>query len=41
VVGGSVDNAAMITKIAALSGGSLSTAIFQWLVVLRVNYAAD
>jgi len=39
VVGGNVDNAAIITKIAPLRGGPLSTAVFQWLVVLRVNYS--
>ena len=39
MVGGNVDNAVTMTKIAGLSGGLLSTAIFQWLVVLRVNYA--
>ena len=40
MVGGNVDNAVTMTKIAGLPGGLLSTAIFQWLVVLRVNYAA-
>jgi hypothetical protein len=40
MVGGNVDNAVVMTKIAGLPGGLLSTAIFQWLVVLRVNYAA-
>jgi hypothetical protein len=39
MVGGNVDNAVTMTKIAGLPGGLLSTAIFQWLVVLRVNYA--
>jgi hypothetical protein len=39
MVSGNVDNAVTMTKIAALPGGLLSTAIFQWLVVLRVNYA--
>jgi hypothetical protein len=40
MVGGNVDNAVTMTKIAGLPGGLLSTAIFQWLVVLRVNYPA-
>ena len=40
MVGGNVDNAVTLTKIAGLPDGTLSTAIFQWLVVLRVNYAA-
>jgi hypothetical protein len=39
MVGGNVDNAVVMTKVAGLPGGFLSTAIFQWLVVLRVNYA--
>jgi hypothetical protein len=39
MVGGNVDNAVTMTRITALPGGLLSTAIFQWLVVLRVNYA--
>jgi hypothetical protein len=38
MVGGNVDNAVVLTQIAGLPGGLLSTAIFQWLVVLRVNY---
>jgi hypothetical protein len=38
MVGGNVDNAVVMTQIAGLPGGLLSTAIFQWLVVLRVNY---
>ena len=40
MVGGNVDNAVTMTKIAGLPGGLLSTAVFQWLVVLRVNYTA-
>jgi hypothetical protein len=40
MVGGNVDNAVTMTKIAGLPGGLLSTAVFQWLVVLRVNYAS-
>jgi hypothetical protein len=39
MVGGNVDDAVVMTKVAALSGGLLSDAIFKWLVVLRVNYA--
>jgi hypothetical protein len=38
MVGGNVDNAVVMTQVAALPGGLLSTVIFQWLVVLRVNY---
>ena len=34
MVGGNVDNAVTMTRIACLPGGFLSTAIFQWLVVL-------
>ena len=39
MVGGNVDDAVVMTKIAGLPGGTLSTAIFQWLVILRVNDA--
>ncbi len=37
MVGGNVDDSVVMTQVAALPGGLLSTAIFQWLVVLRVN----
>jgi Uncharacterized protein conserved in bacteria (DUF2272) len=40
MVGGNVDNAVVLTHIAATPDGRLSDTTFQWLVVLRVNYAA-
>ncbi len=39
MIGGNVDNAVVLTHVAATPQGRLSTALFQWLVVLRVNYA--
>jgi hypothetical protein len=38
MIGGNVDNAVVLTHIAAGPDGRLSDAVFQWLVVLRVNY---
>jgi hypothetical protein len=38
MVGGNVDNAVVMTQVAELPDGFLSDAIFQWLVVLHVNY---
>lgn len=39
MVGGNVDNAVVLTHIAATPDGRLSDNVFKWLVVLRVNYA--
>jgi Uncharacterized protein conserved in bacteria (DUF2272) len=38
MVGGNVDDAVVMTKVAALPHGRLSDGVFKWLVVLRVNY---
>jgi hypothetical protein len=39
MIGGNVDNAVVLTNVAASPDGRLSNTVFQWLVVLRVNYA--
>jgi Uncharacterized protein conserved in bacteria (DUF2272) len=39
MVGGNVDNAVVLTHIAATSDGKLSNQFIPWLVILRVNYA--
>jgi hypothetical protein len=39
MVGGNVDSAVVLTHIDATPDGRLSNSTFQWLVVLRVNYA--
>jgi hypothetical protein len=38
MVGGNVDNAVVLTHIAATPDGRLTDDVFNWLVVLRVNY---